>query len=66
MSTKETHKVTLISVTAADAKNPTIHVKTIGRNDPCPCGSGKKVKNCCGNEAILLYQEESRSPKRRR
>jgi preprotein translocase subunit SecA len=19
----------------------------IGRNDPCPCGSGKKYKNCC-------------------
>ncbi len=23
-------------------------VKEIGRNDPCPCGSGKKYKNCCG------------------
>ena len=22
--------------------------KPIGRNDPCPCGSGKKYKNCCG------------------
>ena len=22
--------------------------QTIGRNDPCPCGSGKKYKNCCG------------------
>ena len=22
--------------------------KKIGRNDPCPCGSGKKYKNCCG------------------
>ncbi|MCI9365851.1 MAG: hypothetical protein HFJ54_04585 [Clostridia bacterium] len=21
-----------------------------GRNDPCPCGSGKKYKNCCGRE----------------
>jgi uncharacterized protein YecA (UPF0149 family) len=20
----------------------------IGRNDPCPCGSGKKYKQCCG------------------
>ncbi|MCQ2602175.1 MAG: SEC-C domain-containing protein, partial [Treponema sp.] len=20
----------------------------IGRNDPCPCGSGKKYKKCCG------------------
>ncbi len=23
----------------------------IGRNDPCPCGSGKKYKHCCGKEA---------------
>lgn len=23
----------------------------IGRNDPCPCGSGKKYKNCCGRNA---------------
>ena len=24
--------------------------KAIGRNDPCPCGSGKKYKKCCGRE----------------
>ena len=23
----------------------------IGRNDPCPCGSGKKYKECCGRNA---------------
>ena len=23
----------------------------IGRNEPCPCGSGKKYKNCCGKNA---------------
>jgi preprotein translocase subunit SecA len=23
-------------------------IKKIGRNDPCPCGSGKKYKKCCG------------------
>jgi uncharacterized protein YecA (UPF0149 family) len=29
---------------------PPIKTKTnIGRNDPCPCGSGKKYKKCCGN-----------------
>ena len=29
-----------------------IHVeKTVGRNDPCPCGSGKKYKNCHGKNA---------------
>lgn len=25
--------------------------KEAGRNDPCPCGSGKKYKNCCGKES---------------
>lgn len=25
-----------------------IRREKIGRNDPCPCGSGKKYKNCCG------------------
>src|SRR5437660_9715320 len=31
-------------------KRQTIHSPTpkIGRNDPCPCGSGKKWKRCCG------------------
>lgn len=28
-----------------------VHVeKKPGRNDPCPCGSGKKYKKCCGNK----------------
>ena len=25
--------------------------KKVGRNDPCPCGSGKKYKHCCGRNA---------------
>ncbi|MDD4874346.1 MAG: SEC-C metal-binding domain-containing protein, partial [Dehalococcoidales bacterium] len=29
-------------------KLPKVQGKTIGRNDPCPCGSGKKFKKCCG------------------
>ena len=27
---------------------PLINANKIGRNDPCPCGSGKKYKKCCG------------------
>ena len=27
-----------------------VHVEHVGRNDPCPCGSGKKYKKCCGKE----------------
>jgi preprotein translocase subunit SecA len=34
-------------------KPPTVKriSKKVGRNDPCPCGSGKKYKQCCGIEA---------------
>ncbi len=40
---------------AVDSKRPkkagqTVSQK-IGRNDPCPCGSGKKYKNCCGRNS---------------
>ena len=31
-----------------ETKKLQAHVKKIGRNDPCPCGSGKKYKQCCG------------------
>ena len=30
------------------SNSPIVKTSTIGRNDPCPCGSGKKFKNCCG------------------
>ena len=33
-----------------NAKRPIRAQKKIGRNDPCPCGSGKKYKYCCGKE----------------
>lgn len=34
----------------AEPKRPVHAEKRIGRNDPCPCGSGKKYKKCCGQE----------------
>ncbi len=34
-----------------EGNKPTKKGRTIGRNDPCPCGSGKKYKNCCGKSA---------------
>jgi hypothetical protein len=30
------------------SSNTIVKGKKIGRNDPCPCGSGKKYKKCCG------------------
>lgn len=32
------------------AENVFVAEKTVGRNDPCPCGSGKKYKKCCGKD----------------
>ena len=35
-----------------DTANKTVRKgKKVGRNDPCPCGSGKKYKKCCGRDA---------------
>ena len=31
-----------------ESRGPIVKTSTVGRNDPCPCGSGKKFKNCCG------------------
>jgi preprotein translocase subunit SecA len=31
-----------------DARQPVRAGRKVGRNDPCPCGSGKKFKKCCG------------------
>ena len=34
---------------SGEKKKPYVRkTKKVGRNDPCPCGSGKKYKNCCG------------------
>jgi uncharacterized protein YecA (UPF0149 family) len=33
---------------SAPALAPAMKAK-VGRNDPCPCGSGKKYKKCCGS-----------------
>jgi preprotein translocase subunit SecA len=32
----------------AQVKQPKVNKDKVGRNDPCPCGSGKKYKHCCG------------------
>ena len=42
-------KPTTTNAVGDDAQGTTIKKdKKIGRNDPCPCGSGKKYKKCCG------------------
>ncbi|HHV97394.1 MAG TPA: preprotein translocase subunit SecA [Clostridiaceae bacterium] len=36
---------------AAQGRKPVVSAVKVGRNDPCPCGSGKKYKKCCGAKA---------------
>jgi preprotein translocase subunit SecA len=40
-----------------EKKNQPIKTEKVGRNDPCPCGSGKKYKKCCGREAFETNEE---------
>ncbi len=53
-STGQTNKASDVvseAANAAEAQAKAKPVRTgpkVGRNDPCPCGSGKKYKNCCG------------------
>ena len=45
---KEVSKKKITNESDDTAKNTPKKSKKIGRNDPCPCGSGRKYKQCCG------------------
>jgi preprotein translocase subunit SecA len=52
LSRMQTSRPDLLTNSSEPKTNAPIHVeKRVGRNDPCPCGSGKKFKNCHGKEA---------------
>ena len=38
--------------------NKTIFANKIRPNDPCPCGSGKKAKKCCGTGTKYFYKKD--------
>lgn len=40
-----------------------IRSRTINRNQPCECGSGKKSKKCCGSETKYFHQEKNPAQK---
>lgn len=55
--TDNKHKAQQILV-GDDAESPTVYrERHIGRNEPCPCGSGKKAKNCCGTATRYRYKK---------
>jgi preprotein translocase subunit SecA len=45
---KELDQLQFVGGEASVPKGPVLAKKSAGRNDPCPCGSGKKYKKCCG------------------
>ena len=48
---KQVAQPTATSGDGTDTANKTVRKgKKVGRNDPCPCGSGKKYKKCCGRD----------------
>jgi preprotein translocase subunit SecA len=52
MSQMQTSRTDLVTNGGEPKSKMPVHVeKQVGRNDPCPCGSGKKYKNCHGKEA---------------
>ncbi len=52
MSRLQTSRTDLVTNGDKTKSNAPVHVdKSVGRNDPCPCGSGKKYKNCHGRES---------------
>ena len=52
MSRMQTSRPDLLTNSSEPRTQAPVHVeKKVGRNDPCPCGSGKKYKNCHGKEA---------------
>ena len=51
MSQLQTSRTDLVTNGGESKSNMPVHVeKQVGRNDPCPCGSGKKYKNCHGKQ----------------
>ena len=55
MSKYKTERSDLLSQAHSDTQaeqitQPVTREKKVGRNDPCPCGSGKKYKNCHGKK----------------
>nr|WP_304650958.1 preprotein translocase subunit SecA [Tepidanaerobacter sp. GT38] len=48
---QKTYNMTYSHNDGAEKPQPVRNQKKVGRNDPCPCGSGKKYKKCCGRTA---------------
>ncbi|MBO4767913.1 MAG: SEC-C domain-containing protein, partial [Bacteroidales bacterium] len=51
LSRMQSSRPDLLTNSSEQKSNTPVHVeKKVGRNDPCPCGSGKKYKNCHGRD----------------
>ena len=48
LANKYKNKLEIWTLNGYTLGSKTVKVEKVGRNDPCPCGSGKKYKKCCG------------------
>jgi len=48
MEQKQRKQRLVFNLTGEDSPQQPVRSDKVGRNDPCPCGSGKKYKKCCG------------------
>lgn len=57
----ETGKVDQVAENEAEKpkRMPIVKPKKVGRNDPCPCGSGLKFKNCHGKDGATSYTPDA-------
>jgi len=51
MTTVEQKRVRPFGIGKSVAIYPLVNVRKTGRNESCPCGSGKKFKKCCLNDS---------------
>jgi preprotein translocase subunit SecA len=48
---EEAYRRRMESIAHLSDEHPQEEAQPVGRNEPCPCGSGKKFKKCCGKVA---------------
>ena len=66
MTKKSKSRVTPKAVLASMGSTPQRKVVKVGRNEPCPCGSGRKYKDCHQSEGDVFIQKLARDQEKQR
>jgi SEC-C motif len=66
MAKKKGHSLTRVVWPSSTSPALPRHLAKIGRNDPCPCGSGKKYKDCHQKEGEAFLEKLARKEDKER